>query len=232
MVTINDYDYISVFYEGLAKVRLNNKYGFIDKTDKVVIPIIYDDAYNFSEGLARVELDGKWGYIDKTGKEVIPIIYDNVWSFKEGLARVKLNGKWGYIDEVGKVIIPCIYDYVCGFSKGLAQVKLNDKYFYINKKGQNSPIPNFKYSKIDIEGSEGKLFKVGIEKEFGMFSWGFCDKKGELKIQMKYFSVSNFKDGKAKVKLYNFSEPYYIDEKGEEIYEVRVASKPNPVVSI
>ena len=32
------------FSKGLASVKLNGKWGFIDKTDKVVIPIKYDNA--------------------------------------------------------------------------------------------------------------------------------------------------------------------------------------------
>ena len=82
-------------------MRLNSKYGFIDKTGKEVIPLKYDNAFDFSEGLALVWLNEKCGYIDKTGKEVIPIKYYNADSFSEGLASVRLNGKWGYIDKTG-----------------------------------------------------------------------------------------------------------------------------------
>ena len=36
------YDWKGTYYEGLAKVELNGKCGFIDKTGKEVIPIKYD----------------------------------------------------------------------------------------------------------------------------------------------------------------------------------------------
>ena len=51
------YDWKGEYYEGLAMVRLDKKYGFIDKTGKEVIPIKYDDASSFSEGLASVSLN-------------------------------------------------------------------------------------------------------------------------------------------------------------------------------
>ena len=125
------------YYEGLAMVRLDKKYGFIDKTGKEVIPIKYDDVWYFSEGLAAVSLNNKWGFIDKTGKEVILIKYDDAESPSEGLAKVKLNDKYGFIDKTGKEVIPIKYDYAEGFSEeGLAQVKLNNKWFYINQKGE------------------------------------------------------------------------------------------------
>jgi len=46
------------------------KYGYIDKTGKIVIEPKFDNAWSFSEGLARVKIDDKDGYIDKTGKYV------------------------------------------------------------------------------------------------------------------------------------------------------------------
>ena len=65
------YDWIGGYYEGLERVSLNGKLGFIDKTGKEVIPIKYNDAYSFSKGLALVELNGKLFYINKRGECVI-----------------------------------------------------------------------------------------------------------------------------------------------------------------
>ena len=101
------YDWKGEYYEGLARVSLNGKLGFIDKTGKEVIPIKYDDAESPSEGLAKVKLNDKYGFIDKTGKEVIPIKYDYVADFSEGLAQVKLNNKWFYINQKGECVKDC-----------------------------------------------------------------------------------------------------------------------------
>ena len=70
------YDWVGSFSEGLAKVKLGDKYGFIDKTGKEVVPPKYDDLVFFSKGLAKVELDGQWGLVDRTSKEIIPCVYD------------------------------------------------------------------------------------------------------------------------------------------------------------
>ena len=59
----------------MAWVILNDKYGYVDKTGKVIIPIKYQSVYNFSEGLAMVKLNNRWGAIDKTGEVVVPIIH-------------------------------------------------------------------------------------------------------------------------------------------------------------
>ena len=95
------YDQVMDFSEGLAAVCVNGKWGFIDKTGKVVIPCIYDGVKSFSEGLAAVSVgiggNGKWGYIDREGKEVIPFTYNEASSFSEGLASVGMEDLTGGI---------------------------------------------------------------------------------------------------------------------------------------
>ena len=95
------------FYEGLARVEdANGKWGFIDKTGKVVIPCQWNVALSFSEGLAGVkDANGRYGFIDKTGKVVIPCQWKWADSFHEGLVLVQDdNGKWHKIDKTGKVV--------------------------------------------------------------------------------------------------------------------------------
>ena len=78
----------------LFSVREDGKFGYIDKTGKLVIPPMYDEAYDFNEGLAKVEIGGKAGFIDTTGKVVIPPQYDRVttpWSFSEGLIGITVG---------------------------------------------------------------------------------------------------------------------------------------------
>ncbi|MBE6199147.1 MAG: TIR domain-containing protein [Rikenellaceae bacterium] len=82
------YDSIGSFNEGMAWVKLNGKYGFIDKTGKEVISLKYDFARAFSEGLAAVRLNDRWGFVDKTGGENIPLKYDYVEDFSKDVAIV------------------------------------------------------------------------------------------------------------------------------------------------
>jgi len=99
------YSTIKLFSEGLAPAKKRfGKWGFINKSGKVILPFEYDNAGRFGEGLACVELNGKWGFIDKTGKEVIPLMYDDVERFENGKAKVMLDGKYFYIDKSGNRI--------------------------------------------------------------------------------------------------------------------------------
>ena len=129
------YSNSKVFHEGLASVSLNGKWGYIDQTDKVIIPIKYDEASAFSEGLATVRIGNKWGYVDKVGKEITPVKYDFVYDYSEDLAIVIINNKSGFIDKAGNEIISIKFDRVYGFTDGLAAVKINNKWGFVDKIG-------------------------------------------------------------------------------------------------
>jgi len=75
---------IRKFSEGLALVEVDKKWGFIDKTGKIVIEPAFVNAESFSEGLAKVCLSYRldknniityiqWGYINTTGEVVIEL---------------------------------------------------------------------------------------------------------------------------------------------------------------
>ncbi|CAD7289090.1 hypothetical protein LMG8286_01642 [Campylobacter suis] len=64
---VSVYD-IGIYNEGLTGVGKNDKWGFIDKNGKVVVPLQYDGARDFSEGVAWVQIFDKWIMIDKNGK--------------------------------------------------------------------------------------------------------------------------------------------------------------------
>ena len=98
------------FKEGLARVKQDNKWGFVDKSGRLVVPCIYDFCDDFEDGLARVKQSDKWGFIDKTGKEEIPCKFELCHEFREGFANIKLNEKWGFVDKTGRITILCKYD--------------------------------------------------------------------------------------------------------------------------
>lgn len=111
------------FCDGLAAVgNDNNNCGFIDKTGKIVIPLIYQNAYpfKFSEGLAAMKKDGKWGYINKQGQVIIPFTYNSAGNFYNGLAAVNENS---YINIKNEIIIKTENWITTDFYNGVALVE-------------------------------------------------------------------------------------------------------------
>lgn len=130
------YDALSSFSEGLARVRIDDKYGFIDKDSKQAISLIWDYAGSFSDGLAVYSMGSKFGFIDKKGEPKIVAMYDDVASFFEnGLAPVEQNGKWGFVDKKGNMKIQPMFDDAYPFCEGRALVEINGKYGFVNTKG-------------------------------------------------------------------------------------------------
>ncbi len=104
------YDYQGPFYDGLAKVRSNHKYGFINKDGVEIVSPKYDQVENFSDGIARVRMGvqgregGGWGLINSSGHEIVRPMFDVISDFINGKAEVKSLGKVGYIDRDGNLI--------------------------------------------------------------------------------------------------------------------------------
>lgn len=103
-----------MFSEGLASVRINGKWGYINRTGQIVVPTQFAHAGMFKEGLAPVAIkNGRrriYGFIDHTGRFSIQPQYDLASEFNNGLAAVSaMNSrgefdKHGYIDKSGKYI--------------------------------------------------------------------------------------------------------------------------------
>jgi hypothetical protein len=125
------------FYERMRPSREpKGKFGYIDKTGKVILPPQYETASSFSEGAAIVKLKDKYGFVGTKGKLIIEAKYDSAYNFSDGLAAVKAGKKWGYIDMKGSVVIKPQFDSASCFHNGLVAVSLGESLLYIDKKGK------------------------------------------------------------------------------------------------
>ncbi len=127
----NRYVDIKKYSEGLIAVKSNNgKYGYVDKTGKVVIPFKYDDAEEFHNGTAVVYIKDGYTLIDKSGKILLEKIYSGVMASYSDLIEIydKETKKYGYINNSGEIVIPLIYDNATYFENGVAFVKISEKY--------------------------------------------------------------------------------------------------------
>ena len=106
------YDYAEPFSEGMACVARRDefgviKYGFIDKTGKEVIPLIYSvKPEDFHGGLARVtpknNSEFKQAYIDKKGNIVVKLTTFNFYSY---IGNGLYYGDRGHVmDSTGKIL--------------------------------------------------------------------------------------------------------------------------------
>src|SRR5262249_52513997 len=106
--------------EPLFLIEQNGKYGYIDKTGKLVIKPQFDDADRFFDAFAAVQIGEKWGFIDKSGKVVLKPQFDYAVSFaggqSEGPTMVQMDRLWGFVDKTGKLVARPQFDSARPFS--------------------------------------------------------------------------------------------------------------------
>ncbi len=133
------------FYNMYYPDESNGKWGFVDNTGKLVIPMEYDYVSDYRGGYSVVLKDGRWGLIDMDGDIVVPIEYDDIIignllnNDNNGLVGVVKNNKMGFFDvNERRVAIPLIFDETNGvhFSEGWAVVNKGKKEIYIDQSGK------------------------------------------------------------------------------------------------
>ena len=205
------------FSEGLAVVKQNGKWGYVNVKGEVIIPAIYIDARDFHEGKAAVKTEKGWGYINADNKLVIPDKFFDARDFSEGLAAVKSSietnksnddgyegeywghnnelESWRYIKEDGTLAFGDFFRDVSTFYDGVACVYNEKNWYYINKEG--IVVYRTKYDNYyPVHYSDGLIPNVG--GELGD-EWGYSDLSGKWMIKPQYRSVTEFCDGLAVV---------------------------------
>ncbi len=194
MITPFKYDFAREFNCGLARVEINDKFGFVNKSGIEIIPIKYNNAEHFYDGLCRVEINDKFGFINERGIVIIPIIYDFLYYFSEGLCAAKINGKYGYINKSGIVIIPFKYNLAFPFSEGFAVVSSNFKFHIINKDDVAVTQEIYRRS---------PCFKEGLALVIKDTKYGFIANNGQEITPLKYHKARDFNHGLAIVEINN-----------------------------
>lgn len=154
------YDEIGEYSEEFCAVKVFGRWGYVDKTGMVKIPLRYLDVRPFKEGLATVRsTNGRWGIINSFGQIICSPYFDEIGSFSDGMCWVQRNGKIGFVNRQGALSVPYHFRYAEDFTNGVARVSYDGVYWgIINKKGWQ--IIPCKYKKDEIRiGEEIEITK-------------------------------------------------------------------------
>jgi hypothetical protein len=91
--------------DGLARVKLNDRWGYVNEYGEMMYVEDTDIIGTFYEGFCKARKDGLVGFIDTYGEWIIPPQYEAVRDFKNGYAAAKLRDKWGLINTKGEWVI-------------------------------------------------------------------------------------------------------------------------------
>lgn len=178
------YDDALNFSEGTGRVKLNGKWGLIDKSGRSIIHCQYELIGPFSDpylNLAKVKKNEKWGFINRLGAEVVPPKYDGIaiFTFMDylepfedcGLITVKLNKKYGVIDYKGREVLPIAYDDFNSGINGLIPAKKDGKWGLINC--DKKQIIAHKYdhlSFLDVLSKSNTMLVAGLSGNHGVIT--------------------------------------------------------------
>lgn len=199
------------FSEGLAAVKKDGKWGFIDTEGTVVIQPIYHAANSFSEGLAAVQMNGRWGYVDTKGNVVIPFTLSSTYAFSEGLAVYGSGIYYGYIDKTGKAVTGAVYSEATAFHNGIACVKKDNRYAFINSECET--VTEFIYG--DAATLDEGMIPVFYGDSSKGINTGYIDKDGKQVLDFLWYDAREFCGGLAAACV-EYTKPYgFINTKGE-----------------
>jgi hypothetical protein len=199
-----EYEQMEPFSEGLAKVKRDGKYGFVDKDGRLAIPVQLDGARDFKNGRAqafeklpqpeeRRDRNGKYimtvaalcGFIDRSGELVVPYKFEVCNDFYEDRASVFVAGQgWGIIDLEGRFVVPPQLTTIA-VSPGFPKIFL-----------RTSPT-----TKSSSFGSERSGFSEGVMAVLDEKGVGYIDRDGKLAIAHQFVAASLFRDGLAVARM-------------------------------
>ncbi|MBR1124025.1 WG repeat-containing protein [Bradyrhizobium lablabi] len=173
------FQYVDALRDGLARVTLNGKVGFLDRTGNFAIEPVFDKAEWFTSGLGRTsaERDGVVGVIDKTGAWVFRTNYQYLYLArqlgKDGEPETvfgwhfKNDNRWGLLNLDGRVVLNAEFDQVvwrCGDDRLRAYRNKDLLYF----KADGSPLQPPDGRLLNFACSDAPLYTLKIGDKYGL----------------------------------------------------------------
>lgn len=217
------YDSVCDFHSGIAIVKQNGKFGAINTSGTLVIPIEFDELYDFNSAgnvvFGKKESKDRilYGIMSNKGTQILPPTFDCISSFINHHAIVCKDGKYGVVDSLGVIRIPVQFDRIVPYS-------LRDT----DKSGLVAAVSNGKTGFVDINTGMVSIPFIYDDDPVGIvrFSEGFCalkkdgeyvciDMTGNECIRAGWKYISEFNNGTATAT--KESNTYVIDTGGNEI---------------
>jgi len=194
--------------DGLSRVKLNGKFGFVDETGHFVIEPIFDKAWSFKPGFIRTAAarDGVYGMIDKSGEWVFQTKYREVrpanssfldgditeksfgWHFEEG-------GRWGLLNPNGDVLLAAEFEepvYRC--DDGILAGYKNREVLYFQKDGSPMQPPDGRLVAHTCLGQPPYILKIGNKV-------GLIDARGQPLTPVQFDAIERLVHGISNVKI-------------------------------
>lgn len=184
------------FHEGLAAVRNEQGWGFIDTLGKWTIPPRFQsEPGSFSQGWARVELHPPESmllpppqiFINPQGQALASGSFATAGDFNQGYAPVRVSNGWGWLTLQGK-LASGRFEELRSYHEGRAAFRQGEGWGFLDLEGRVAILPMF---------AEVRDFHQGLAAFRRGPKWGFLDLQGEVWLEPEFVAVSDWNEGTA-----------------------------------
>lgn len=231
---LNDKEYKGIFCaaENIYAVSLDDKWGYVDKSGKELLPCKYDFVTPFINERALVKKGDKFTFVDEKGDKLFKFsefekFIGNIIGFKlEDLLDLQYGDPNSYMDYFGirGISVDELDDFVFEYSMVPSVINLGleflrgDRLISVTNNGRTSYMDKDFEKVMSLKYEYGGLFfddmAVVSQGEYTN-KYGYIDKNGKEVVPCKYTEAANFNDGMG---LVSKNDQYgYVDKTGKEV---------------
>lgn len=219
-----EFDDVSPFHEGKARIKKNGLYGYLDTTGQIVVSFQFKEAGDYAEGLAPVLREKTGTYIDHDGLDKLVLgTYEYGYNFCDGFAVIRavvpspdgpLLG-YGVINKEGKKLFGKNLFMLGDNHHGTFMARQEKKTGYLKSDGTEW---------LELQYDEGLGFNDGLAPVMKGGFWQYINLTGKTVIPGPFDYAEEFSEGVAPVQvkglwgLLDKSGKYIIQPKYDWIY--------------
>ena len=192
--------------KGIKTLDFNQWYE-IDRNNKVIKEMRYDQLHPYGKDLVKVKANSKTWLININEEALTPRNYDELVGFDNGFISFRIGSKWGVIDNNYNELMPAKFD----------SVFLSEDMIYVREKIHGKPMWSM-YDQLGVKKSHYNYDEIGKRTNYlypvkRQGHWGFIDRSGEEVVHCVYDEVSPFVNGLSAVGFHK--EFGIIDKNGD-----------------
>ena len=176
----------NIYLESYFPVAINDKYGYMNASGRIVISAGYDEVGPFRDGLAVVSKNSKYGVINKKNELVVDFIYDEILDYTSGRAIVIKNDHYNLIDRSGRHLSPTDFSDLFVFSSKFYAGIVDSQFVFLDHNLEKLPLGEFEEIGLLSDG-----FSIVIQNN----QFGLIDSNLNVKINCQFDDLQRFNKG-------------------------------------
>lgn len=205
------YENLQPFTCGYALVRQYQRWGVIDRTGRMVLNTMFENATTFfGDTLFFAGDQNGMALYDVSMKPLTKPLYTWTGGMQDGRISVMRDGKYGFLDRYGREVIPCIYDETGLFYLERTMVRIGSRFGIIDTAGNYILPLEYECTSMKADYYVYRDSLALVQKD-GMR--GYVDLHGHIAIPFYFTDAYQFSEGLAAVQY--GGRWGYIDTKGD-----------------